>query len=215
MVDGDPLEEEQMTAAPHPTEPELIDRLIGRDDLTIDDIADLPEDLRYELIEGRLVLTPLAIPVHQLIGKRVGDALEERCPDDFIVNIEQTIVINRRNELHPDVVVLREEAAFISPVLSSDVPLVVEILSRSTKRFDRNGKLEKYASAAIPSYWIVDPLAERVTLTQFILGADGRYEQVLHTDELATVEAPWKVTLDLPAWTAKLERLRRVSRRHR
>ena len=153
--------------------------------------------------------------MHQLIGKRVGDALEERCPDEFIVNIEQAIVINRRNELHPDVVILREEAAFVSPLSAGDVPLVVEVLSRSIRRSDRNGKLDKYASAGIRFYWIVDPLAARVTSTQFVLRIDGRYEQVVHIDNLVTVEEPWKITLDLPAWTAKLDHLRRVARRHK
>ncbi|GIF10461.1 hypothetical protein [Actinoplanes teichomyceticus] len=44
-----------MTAAPHSNELDMIEHLLGRDDLTVDDIADLPEDLRYELIGGRLV----------------------------------------------------------------------------------------------------------------------------------------------------------------
>ena len=69
---GESYEEEPMTAAPHLAETDAVAHLLGRDDLTVDDIADLPEDLRYELIDGRLVLTPLAVPVHQLIGKRVA-----------------------------------------------------------------------------------------------------------------------------------------------
>ncbi|MFI7547707.1 hypothetical protein [Actinoplanes sp. NPDC049599] len=65
----------------------------------------------------------------------------------------------------------------------------------------------------IPSYWIIDPLADRVTFTQFCLGTDGVYQSRLETAEVVTVDRPWEVTLDLPAWTRKRDRIREVARR--
>jgi len=183
------------------------------DDLTVDDIVSLPEDLRYELIDGRLVLTPFALPLHQLLGAETAFAIRELCPEEFIINIEQAILIDRRNELRPDVVLIREEGACRSPVLPADVPLVVEVISKSSRTSDRELKLKKYAYAGIPSYWIIDPLAERVTFTQFCLDPDGVYERRHQTDELVTVDRPWEITLDLPAWTRKRDRIRRVARR--
>jgi len=189
--------------------------LLRRDDLTVDDIVNLPEDLHYELIDGRLVLTPLALPTHQLIGIQTAIAIGEHCPDEFIINVEQAILIDRRNELRPEVVLIHEEGAGCSPVLPRDVPLVVEIISKSSQRNDRDLKLKKYANVGIPSYWIIDPLAERVTFTQFCLGPDGVYQALLQTDEIITVDRPWEITLDLPAWTRKRDRIRRVARRDR
>lgn len=189
--------------------------VVDRDDLTVDDLANLPEDLRFELIDGRLVLTPLAMPLHQLLGLQTAYAINEHCPDEFIINVEQAILIDRRNELRPDVVLIRDEAAERSPVLPADVPLVVEVVSKSSKRFDREGKLKKYAYVGIPSYWIIDPLAERVTFTEFRLDPHGVYQVHIHTDELVTVDRPWEITLDLPAWTSRRDRLRRVARRKR
>ena len=55
-------------------------RLLERDDLTVDDLADLPEDLRYELIEGRLILTPHAFTIHNFIGRKTAEAIEEFAP---------------------------------------------------------------------------------------------------------------------------------------
>ena len=202
-----------MTTASHLTELDVIAHLIGRDDLTVDDLADLPEDLRYELIDGRLVLTPYAIPFHQLLSMKTAAAIEERSPDEFILNVEQALLINRRNELRPDVAVIREEAALSSPVLPSDVPLVVEIISKSSRKFDRGGKLKKYAYVGIPAYWIIDPLADRITFTQFALDNGGVYQCLLQTDERVTVHRPWEITLDLPAWTRKRDHLRQVARR--
>jgi hypothetical protein len=54
----DPVEEDSMTAAFRLAAPDLIDRR----DLTVDDVAHLPDDLHYELIDGRLVLTPPPSP---------------------------------------------------------------------------------------------------------------------------------------------------------
>jgi Uma2 family endonuclease len=212
MVGGDPIKEEPMTAAPHLSELAVFDHLLGRDDLTVDDIADLPEDLRYELIDGRLVLSPLALPIHQHIALETCFALRERCPDDILINPEQAVLLDRRNELRPDVVLIHEEGAGRSPVRPGDVPLVVEIVSESSKRFDRTEKLKKYAYVAIPNYWIVDPLADQVTLTQLWLEADGGYRQVLQTGEKVTVDLPWRTTLDLPAWTRRRNRIRAVAR---
>src|SRR4051812_5245809 len=122
-----------MTAVPHLAELGLLDHLLDRNDLTVDDIMDLPEDLHYELIQGRLVVTPVGNPIHQLISKRVGDAVEERSPEEFVLNIEQAILTEPSTELRPDVVLLHEEGAGGSPVHPADVLLVVEVLSRSTR----------------------------------------------------------------------------------
>jgi Uma2 family endonuclease len=208
MVGGDPIEEESMTAVLLPVDP----RLLERTDLTVDDLADLPEDLRYELIEGRLVVAPVGLPIHQFLEVRIANAIEENCPDEFLVNVEQALLRNPRNEFRPDVMLLREEGADRSPVHAADVPLVVEIVSASSRFSDRESKVKWYADLGIPAYWIVDPLAERVTLTVLRLDADGRYHQRFQTDGLVTVDEPWPITLDLPAWTRKRDRLRRPDR---
>jgi Uma2 family endonuclease len=216
MVNGDPPKEEPMTVSVPLSSLHLAELdLLRRDDLTVDDIVNLPEDFHYELIDGRLVLTPLALPLHQLLSMKVGHAIEEHCPEEFIVNIEQAILIDRRNELRPDVLLIHEEGAGYSPVLPGDVPLAVEVVSKSSRSIDRELKLKKYAHVGIPSYWIIDPLAERVTFTQFCLGPDGVYERKLQTDEVVTVDHPWEITLDLPAWTRKRDRIREIARRDR
>lgn len=215
MMSGDPIEEESMTAAPHLNGPDLIDLLIGRDDLTVDDIADLPEDLRYELIDGRLVLSPHALPIHQLISQGVAFAIEQHCPDDLVVNLEQAVLLNRRNELRPDVMVFREEGAGRSPVLAADVLLVVEVISSTSRFTDPGDKLKRYADLGIPVYWLLDPLAPWVTFTQFRLGPDGTYECCLQTHDLVTIDRPWEITLDLPAWTSRRDRINDRARHRR
>jgi Uma2 family endonuclease len=203
-MSGDPIEEESMTAVLLPVDPALLER----DDLTVDDLVDLPEDLRYELIEGRLVLTPVGLPIHQILEMRVASAIEEHCPDDFVVNIEQALLRNRNNELRPDVMIIHEDGARRSPVLPADVRLVVEVVSQSSRFSDRQDKFGWYEALKIPGYWIVDPLGQQVALTVFTLGPDGHYEERVHAAELVKLDEPWPITLDLPAWSRKRDRLR-------
>jgi Uma2 family endonuclease len=207
MVNGNPLEEEPMTAVMLPVDP----RLLERDDLTVNDLTSLPEDLRYELINGRLVLTPSALTIHNFIGRQTANAIDELRPEEFIADTEQAVLINQRNEYVPDVAILRIAGANRSPVFASDVLVVVEVVSPSSKATDRRRKRERYEQLGIPGYWIIDPLGERVTLTELRLGPGG-YRQRLHTDELVTLDEPWKITLDLPGWTRFRDHLRAVAR---
>jgi Uma2 family endonuclease len=209
MVDGDPIEEEQMTAAPL-TAHDAIEHLIGRHDLTVDDVASLPEDLRYELVHGRLVLTPSPMPTHQNIGAQIWAALLINRPSFGHVSLDQSIMLDGHNQRDPDVMAFRE-AGNRSPVAATDVLLVVEVVSPSSRVTDREDKFKDYAYAGIPSYWIVDPSGDRVTFTQFVLEHGGSYRRVLTTDEPVTVNEPWVVDLDPPLWTQERNRLNGVS----
>jgi len=202
-VNGDPFkEEEPMTAAP----------MLDRTDWTVDKVSKLPEDLHYELIDGRLVLTPAAMPIHQSIGIDIALALRANRPDDVIVTTDQSVQIDFRNEPRPDVVAIRKEGASRTPVYSADVRLAVEIISPSSKSSDRKDKLKLYAYGGIPHYWIIDPLAERISVTQYVLGLGGSYHYELQVDKLWTMDQPWETTLDLPAWTRERDELRELAR---
>jgi Uma2 family endonuclease len=206
---GDPLEEETMTAALQIADP----RFLHRHDLTVDDVANLPEDLRYELVDGRLVLTPTPKPIHQSIGVDVAAALKVQRPLDIVVATDQSVMFDGHNERCPDVALIREEGADFTPVDAADVLLAVEIISPSSQIVDRLDKLKRYGDGGIPLYWIIDLLSERVTLTEFELGKDGVYRQRLQTDQLVTLAEPWEVTLDLPTWTRERDRIRLARRR--
>ena len=51
--------------------------------------------------------------------------------------------------------------------------LIIEILSRGTKAYDQEVKLDAYARAGVPEYAIIDPSAR--TLSHYRLEAPGRY----------------------------------------
>ncbi|MGX4656075.1 Uma2 family endonuclease [Micromonospora sp. SCSIO 07396] len=192
-----------MTAAPI---------LPERHEWTVDDLGDLPKDLPYELINGRLIV-PSPTPLHQFVCARVVFALELHCPDDYFVSMDQSLSIDRRNEPRPDVVVIRVEQANRSPVPVQDALLAVEVISPESTIRDRHEKVRIYANAGVEAYWVIDPLREKITFTELLLSPKGGYEPSVETDGLVTIDRPWKVTLDLPAWTRRrqevLERARK------
>jgi hypothetical protein len=55
-----------MTASPN---------VSGEPEWTVDDVRHLPEDLHYELIGGRLMLSPPVLPFHQVLSLQTATAL--------------------------------------------------------------------------------------------------------------------------------------------
>ncbi|HWH01386.1 MAG TPA: Uma2 family endonuclease [Pilimelia sp.] len=186
-----------MTAALH---------LPERQEWTVDDLGELPKELNYELINGRLVL-PSATPLHQDTCIEVVLSLRASCPPEYLVSVDQSLEVDRRNEPRPDVVVIRVEHASRSPVPVRDALLAVEVLSPSSTFRDLHEKAGVYARAGIGTYWVIDALHDKMTLTEFRLEAGGGYRAGAHTDEVFTTEHPWPVTLDLPALTARRDRV--------
>ncbi|MEV4346151.1 Uma2 family endonuclease [Actinoplanes sp. NPDC049596] len=180
--------------------------------LTIDDVADFPEEFRFELLDGKAVRRPSPLPSHQVHMSAVVTALDRRAPDDHIVSFGLAIEIDAHNMPFVDVVAMRAEAAGHSPVPAAGVTLAVEVIAPWSEALDRGPKKWLYARAGIPFYWLVDSTAEQVTLTQFQLGRGGRYHRRLHTAAKVTVDQPWEATLDLPALTRTRERIRAAAR---
>ncbi|MEU4778428.1 Uma2 family endonuclease [Micromonospora sp. NPDC023633] len=173
-----------------------------RSEWTVDDLGDLPKDLPYELVDGRLIV-PSPTAVHQDLCVRLLLALEVDCPAEYLVSIDLSMRIDRRNEPRPDVVAIRREHADRSPVPVQDALLAVEVLSPTSTFRDLYDKAKVYAHAGVRTYWVVDPLHERMTLTEYTLGPTGEYEVVTHTEDLFVTERPWKVSVDLPALTTR------------
>ncbi|MGN9777846.1 Uma2 family endonuclease [Micromonospora sp. H33] len=166
------------------------------------DLLHLPEEVRYELVAGRLVTLEWT-PVHQDLCLSLLQAVSEHCPGDLLPALHVSVAIDRRHEFRPDLLVVRAGCADMSPVPVAEVVLAVELLSGHDRFHDLYDKAKVYAHAGVRSYWVVDPLQERVTLTEYALGAGREYEQVAHTEDLFVTERPWKVSVDLPTLSAR------------
>ncbi|WP_322759281.1 Uma2 family endonuclease [Frankia sp. Cr2] len=163
------------------------------DGFTPDDLRRTPADgRRYELVDGTIVVSPSRGYAHQLavahllarlVGAQTGAARALPAPFDV------TLATGR--VLAPDIVVLAHPKAKI-PLL------VVEVLSRFGRSYDRRDKFDEYETAGIPSYWIVDPDVPAVFVFELTKGRyeQGRYEQVAYAEGPATctVERPFPLS---------------------
>ncbi|MEU4241630.1 Uma2 family endonuclease [Actinoplanes sp. NPDC026619] len=178
--------------------PSLLDE---KQDWTVDDLASLPKDLRYELIDGRLVL-PSPTGFHQILGVELVLALRPGCPSGYAPVPDLSLSVDRSNELRPDVVVIPESALRRSPVPIDNALLALEIVSPSSRARDMKSKVVAYAAAGVQSYWVVNPEdVDGIVLTEFRPGVDGAYDVVTSTNKLFTTEVPYSVVIDLPALT--------------
>ena len=186
--------------------------LQDKQDWTVDDLATLPKDLRYELIDGRLIL-PSPTAIHQNIGVRVLLALEADCPPGYMVVTDLSLRIDARNEPRPDVVVISLDHANVSPVPVEDVLLAVEVISPDSHFRDNYAKAKVYAAAGVANYWVIDPLLEEgVVLSAFHPGPRGDYDMVISTRQVFATDVPYPVTIDLPALTARRDAILEATR---
>jgi Uma2 family endonuclease len=194
-----PPEEVPMTAALS------LPALDSKQDWTVDDLASLPEDLRYELIDGRLILSSPTGP-HQELGVEIVLALRLNCPDGFRPFTDLSLRVNQRNEPRPDVVVAGLERIHRSPIPAEDVLLAVEVISPDSHFRDMYAKARVYAAAGIAHYWVVDPMFDSgIVLTEYRRGEKGEYELISSTSKVFTTDVPYPTTIDLPALTIARE----------
>jgi Uma2 family endonuclease len=163
--------------------------------LTFDDLQRFPDDgLRYEIVDGVLLVTPAPNHAHQ------------RCVANLLVLLHQTVPgelealtapfdwkVDESTCLEPDLLVFRR--ADVGPKRLEATPvLAVEVRSPSTARRDRGLKLHAYEDAGLPWYWIVDPHEPRVTVFELV---DGRFVERadVAADEQLALTAPFPVTL--------------------
>ena len=187
--------------------PSLLDE---KQDWTVDDLASLPQDLRYELIDGRLIL-PSPTMFHQVICCELSTMLRPNCPPGYRPVIDISLEVDRRNEPRPDVVVARLAYGMRSPVPIDGALLVVEVVSPTSHFRDMHAKVKLFARAGVGSYWVVDPTFDGgVVLTEFRVGEDGHYETVASTNKVFTTDVPYPIEIDVPALTELRAEFRRA-----
>ena len=167
---------------------------------TVDDYLALPDDVRAELLEGDLYVTPAPRPDHQRVAGRGLRALApfvERAAlgELFIAPVD--VYLPSGDIVQPDLVfVATGQAAIVRDDAIRGAPrLLVEVLSRSHPERDRIVKHALYARNGVAEYWIVDPDARSVEV--FVLAGE-RYEPRGWYTQSARIVSPSLPGLDLP-----------------
>lgn len=137
----------------------------------------LPDSNRLiELSQGELIMPPHPTDTHRRIVGVLYRYLYEFVEANNLGTVRFAPLPVRLwpdNIREPDVLfVSHTHADRIGEQAYGPPDLVVEVISPSTRRTDRNDKFVEYARAGISEYWLVDPEAH--TLEVFIL-QEGAY----------------------------------------
>lgn len=137
--------------------------------MTWDDLLKMPEDnLRREIIDGELIVSPSPFVVHQRVLRKllrlIDNYLEDHPIGELFVAPLDT-VLAQKQVLQPDLLyVSNEHAGIVTRWVFGAPDLAIEIISESTRRRDEVRKRELYEQFGVPEYWIVDPEADHVTV---------------------------------------------------
>jgi Uma2 family endonuclease len=123
------------------------------------DLDRLPDDgNKYEVLDGELLVTPAPSPVHQQIIAWLSQRLTPFVATHGIGVVHQarSIMVNGpKRQVEPDLMVLpvgRFETWDAAPTPK----LVIEVLSKATRRRDLAQKRQFYLERGVEEYWAVD-----------------------------------------------------------
>lgn len=154
---------------------------------------DRDDRLRWELLDGELVVTPSPVPIHQDIAFELALLLRPVTPEGMHLYLAPLDVrLDERNVLQPDVLIVDESSIGDEAIEAAPI-LAVEVLSPSTRRRDLMTKLDILQRAGCPHYWVIDPADRSVRIWELVRGA---YRLVVHAkgDHEVTVSAPVELT---------------------
>ena len=127
---------------------------------TVDDLENFPDDgNRYELLDGVLLVTPQAAAPHQIVASRIQFELTASLQKPGLAHVvgPGAVVRMPNTQLQPDILVY---PAHFSPTTDwrkvTEHWLAVEVLSRSSRIYDREFKRDAYFALGLKQVWLVD-----------------------------------------------------------
>lgn len=148
----------------------VVDYLSKKRDLTYWEYTLLPDDgKRYEILEGELFMTPSPKTKHQVVIGNLFYELTSFLKTKVIGKVFVApfdVILSQNNVVEPDVIFISNENSDIitEDNIQGSPDLLVEIVSPSTERNDREKKKAVYEKFGVKEYWIVDPEKEEVEI---------------------------------------------------
>lgn len=155
----------------------------------------LPEDdpNKYEMLWGRLYVTASPRRIHQRAQVVIGAVLEYHVHERGLGEVVGPIDLYRDevNYVQPDLSYFSEDQVPLLTEQEIRVPprLVVEILSPSTARLDREEKRHWYAVLGVLEYWLVDCDARTVEVIDLRTG-EARMDDPVRSAVLPDLAIP-------------------------
>ena len=140
---------------------------------TIEDMYNLPDGERAELIDGNMyMMAPpsrrhqaiageIFTSIHNYLKQKNGSCIPYIAPFAVFLNNDNT------NYVEPDISVICDPSKLSDRGCEGAPDWIIEIVSPSSRNMDYYTKLFKYRTAGIREYWVVDPAKECITVYNF------------------------------------------------
>jgi Uma2 family endonuclease len=134
--------------------------------MTAEEYLDLGEtEERYELIDGVIRTSPGPFPDHQDVVMEISGQIWHFLRTNPVgrVRTDLDVCVRKGTPGHdlvyqPDVVFIRDQRLASQRRRIVEPPdVIVEVASKSTRRFDRETKKADYERFGVKEYWIIDP----------------------------------------------------------
>lgn len=140
---------------------------------TIDDIYNLPDGQRAELIDGQMYMMAAPSRIHQeivhFLDRTIGNYIQDKNGDCKIYPAPFAVFLNENNlnYVEPDISIICDKKKLIDEGCKGAPDWIIEVVSPSSHSMDYNKKLFKYRTAGVREYWIVDPNKNRIMIYHF------------------------------------------------
>lgn len=168
--------------------------------LTYEDYLEIPEDgKRHEIVDGVHYVNAAPATYHQLVSSRLTIELGVKIMKaglGTVLAAPTDVELSRHDIVQPDLLaVRRNRSEIIRPSRVFGAPdLLVEILSPSTRNYDRVQKSARYAACGVAEFWVVDP--ETRSVDQYCLAGATYAHTGRHERSISLASFPG-VTIDL------------------
>lgn len=154
---------------------------------TIEDIYNLPDGQRAELIDGELYMMAAPSRIHQkfvmTLSNSIYNYIQGKNGDCEVYPSPFAVFLNADNEIYlePDISVICDKDKLTDEGCKGAPDWIIEIVSPSSRSMDYNKKLLKYGTAGVREYWIVDPIKQLIRVYNF---EQDTYEEYSFTDKI-------------------------------
>lgn len=154
---------------------------------TIEDIYNLPNGQRAELINGELYMMAAPNTNHQRLIKEftylIEDYIRHNKGDCEVFPAPFAVFLNASNEIYlePDISVICDRDKLTDEGCKGAPDWIIEIVSPSSRSMDYNKKLFQYRTAGVREYWIVDPIKQLIMVYNF---EHDTFEQYSFSDKV-------------------------------
>ena len=140
---------------------------------TIEDIYNLPDGKRAELIDGQIYFMAPPSRTHQrIIGmlyQRITNYIDSKkgtC-EVYLAPFAVFLTKNKNNYVEPDISIICDKSQLTEKGCVGAPDWIIEVVSPSSKTMDYHTKLFKYRNTGVKEYWIVDPMKNRIMVHNF------------------------------------------------